>query len=129
MSKLTIAFGILLIIIGVAGFVSTGSAHPTALIPAGFGILFTIFGALATTENPKKRMMWMHVSVAVALLLFLSLIRADIDVIRLSRGAYFEYPIAVLEKSATSLLSLLYVLLCVRSFITARRQRTLNPSA
>jgi hypothetical protein len=127
MAKLTIVFGILLIILGVTGYVYTGSAHPTALIPAGAGILFIIFGALAGSDNPKKRMLWMHISVTVALLLFLSLIRADIDVIRLGRGVSFPYPAAVIEKSATSLLSLLYVLFCVRSFIAARRQRTLNP--
>lgn len=129
MAKLTIVFGILLIIIGVTGFVVTGSAHPTALIPAAAGVLFVIFGTLANSDNSKKRMLWMHVAVTVALLLFLSLIPADIDVIRLSRGVTFPHPIAVLEKSATSLLSLLYVLLCVRSFIAARRQRALNPAS
>lgn len=129
MAKLTIVFGILLIVLGVTGYVYTGSAHPTALIPAGCGILFIIFGALANSDNSKKRMLWMHISVTMALLLFLSLIRADIDVIRLSRGASFPYPAAVIEKSATSLLSLLYVLFCVRSFIAARRQRTLNPAS
>ncbi|MEO8736624.1 MAG: hypothetical protein ABI380_08800 [Edaphobacter sp.] len=129
MAKLTIVFGILLILIGVSGFVYTGSAHPTALIPAGAGILFIVFGVLANSENAKQRMLWMHISVTVALLLFLSLIRADIDVIRLSRGVSFPYPVAILEKSATSLISLLYVLLCVRSFIAARRQRTLNPAS
>src|SRR6185312_10140904 len=101
MAKLTILFGILLIVIGVTGYILTGSEHPTALIPSGAGILFVIFGALASTAASKKRMLWMHISVTVALLLFLSLIRADIDVIRLSRGAYFEYPAAVLEKSGT----------------------------
>jgi len=129
MAKLTIGFGILLIIVGVVGFVGTGSAHPTALIPAGAGILFIIFGAFASSDNVKKRMLWMHISVTVALLLFLSLIKADIDVVRLSRGAYFPYPAAVVEKSLTSLLSLLYVLFCIRSFIAARQQRRLNPSA
>ena len=129
MAKMTIVFGILLIVLGVTGYVSTGSAHPTALIPAACGILFILFGAMASSDNSKKRMLWMHISVTVALLLFLSLIRADIDVIRLSRGASFPYPAAVIEKSATSLLSLLYVLFCVRSFIAARRQRTLNPAS
>ena len=129
MAKLTVVFGILLIVIGVTGYVLTGSEHPTALIPSGAGILFIIFGMLANSEDPKKRKLWMHISVTVALLLFLSLIRADIDVIRLSRGAYFEYPAAVLEKSGTSLLSLLYVLFCIRSFIAARRQRTLTPGS
>jgi hypothetical protein len=129
MAKLTIVFGILLIILGVTGYVYTGSMYPTALIPAGAGILFILFGVLAGSDNARKRMLWMHVSVTVALLLFLSLIGSDIDVIRLSRGVSFPYPAAVIEKSATSLLSLLYVLFCVRSFISARRQRTLNPSS
>jgi hypothetical protein len=113
----------------ISGYVLTGSEHPTALIPSGAGVLFVIFGMLAGSEDSKKRMLWMHISVTVALLLFLSLIRADVDVIRLSRGAHFEYPAAVIEKSATSLFSLLYVLFCVRSFIAARRQRILNPGS
>lgn len=127
MAKLTIFYGVVLIVVGVIGFVTTGSAHPTALIPAAAGILFIIFGALASSENVKKRMLWMHISVTVALLLFLSLIRADIDFVYLVRGGYFQYPAAVREKAFTSLLSLFYVLLCVRSFIAARRQRRLNP--
>lgn len=129
MAKLTIVFGILLIIVGVTGFVYSGSTHPTSLIPAGAGTLFIIFGALASSDDAKKRMLWMHVSVTVALLLFLSLIKSDINVIQLSRGVSFPHPDAVVEKSATSLLSLLYVLFCVRSFIAARRQRSLNPGA
>jgi uncharacterized membrane protein HdeD (DUF308 family) len=129
MAKLTIVFGTVLIILGVTGYVYTGSTHPTALIPSGAGILFIIFGVLANSDDTKKRMLWMHVSVTVALLLFLSLIPADIDVVRLSRGVPFPYPAAVIEKSATSLLSLLYVLFCVRSFIAARRRRTMNPGA
>lgn len=123
MAKLTIAFGILLIGVGVAAFVATGSDHPTSLIPSFAGLLFVLFGGLANTENPKKRMLWMHIAVTVALLLFLGTIRADIDVIRLSRGTVFPHPVAVLEKSAMSLLCLLFVALCVRSFIAARRLR------
>jgi hypothetical protein len=123
MAKLTIAFGILLILLGVLGYVLTGSAHPTALIPCGIGLLFVLFGAMANTENSKKRMLWMHISVTVALLVFLGMIPAAIDVIRLSRGAYFAYPAAVEEKAALGLFSLIYVLFCVRSFIAARRSR------
>ena len=124
MARITSALGILLILIAVAAFIATGSAHPTSLIPGGIGILFILFGTLASSTDPKKRMLWMHISVTVALLVFLGLIPADLDVIRLSRGASFPHPIAILEKSATSLLCLLYVLLCVRSFINARRDRT-----
>jgi drug/metabolite transporter (DMT)-like permease len=123
LAKLTIVFGILLIILGVVCFVWTGSAHPTALIPAGAGLLFILFGAMANTENPKKRMLWMHISVTIALLLFLGTIPADIDVIRLSRGTEFPHPIAVVEKAGMSLLCMLYVAFCIRSFILARRLR------
>ncbi len=123
MAKLTIVFGILLIAIGIAGFVATGSHAPTALIPAYSGIAFIIFGLLANSEDPKKRMLWMHIAVTVALLLFLGTIKSDIDVIRLSRGTEFPHPIAVLEKSGMSLLCLLFVTLCVRSFIAARKLR------
>jgi hypothetical protein len=123
MAKLTIAFGILLILLGVAGYVYTGSIHPTALIPSGFGLAFVLFGVMANTEISKKRMLWMHISVTVALLGFLGTIKADIDTIRLSRGVEFPHPAAVLEKGAMSLLCLLYVLFCVRSFIAARRAR------
>ncbi|WP_213803395.1 hypothetical protein [Granulicella sp. dw_53] len=124
MAKSTIVFGVLLILIGVAGFVSTGSTHPTSLIPAGAGVIFILFGVLANSENPKKRMLWMHIAVTVALLLFLGTIPADIDAFRLSRGVEFPHPIAVLEKSGMSLLCLLFVAMCVRSFIAARRLRT-----
>ncbi len=123
MAKLTIGFGTLLILLGIVGYVATGSEHPTALIPSILGIFFIFFGVMANTDNTKKRMLWMHVSVTVAALGFLSMIPADIDVIRLSRGVYFPYPAAVEEKAVMSLLCLLYVLFCVRSFIAARRSR------
>lgn len=126
MAKLTIGLGVFLIIIGILGFTLTGSSHPTALIPSGAGVLFIAFGALANSPEAKRRMLWMHVSVTVALLLFLGTVKSDIDVIRLSRGTFFPHPIAVEEKAGMSLLCLLYVLLCVRSFIDARRTRQLQ---
>src|ERR1700746_831481 len=100
MAKLTIGFGVLLIVLGIFGFVATGSAHPTALIPGGIVRVFILFGILANTENPKKRMLWMHISVTVALLTFLGMIPAAIDTIRLSRGVVFPHPAAVVEKGA-----------------------------
>jgi hypothetical protein len=123
MAKLTLGFGILLILLGIAGFVSTGSTHPTSLIPSGIGLLFVLFGVMANTEDSKKRMLWMHISVTVALLVFLGMIPAALDTLRLARGVVFPHPIAVEEKGALALLSLLYVLFCVRSFISARRAR------
>ncbi len=123
MAKLTIGFGILLVLLGIFGFVATGSAHPTALIPVWIGLLFVLFGFMANTDNSKKRMLWMHISVTVALLVFLFMIPAAIDVVRLAHGVSFPYPAAVEAKAALGLFSLIYVLFCVRSFIAARRSR------
>ena len=123
MAKLTIGFGILLVVLGIFGYVATGSAHPTALIPVGIGLLFILFGVMANSPDTKKRMLWMHISVTVALLVFLGMIPAAIDVYRLAHGVSFPYPAAVEEKAALGLFSLIYVLFCVRSFINARRSR------
>jgi hypothetical protein len=123
MAKLTIGFGVLLILLGIIGFVSTGSSHPTALIPSGIGLFFVLFGAMANTENSKRRMLWMHISVTIALLVFLGMIPAAIDTIKLARGVDYPHPIAVEEKGALALFCLIYVLFCVRSFIAARRTR------
>jgi hypothetical protein len=123
MAKLTIVFGTLLVLLGIIGFVATGSAHPTSLIPSGIGLLFIVFGVMANSNDSKKRMLWMHISVTVALLVFLGMIPAALDTIRLARGAIFPHPIAVEEKGALALACLIYVLFCVRSFIAARRAR------
>jgi hypothetical protein len=125
MAKLTIGFGILLVILGIFGYVATGSVHPTALIPVWIGLLFALFGFMANTEDSKKRMLWMHISVTAALLVFLGMIPAMIHVIQYSRGAYLSHDAAVAaeDKAVLGLFSLLYVLFCVRSFINARRSR------
>jgi hypothetical protein len=123
MAKLTIAFGILLMLLGITGYVTTGSSHPTALIPSGIGVLFVLFGVMANSDDSKKRMLWMHISVTVALLVFLGMIPSAIDTLKLSRGVTFPHPIAVEEKGALCLFCLIYVLFCIRSFISARRAR------
>ena len=126
MSKVTIGVGILLIALGVWGYVATGSAHPTALIPCYFGAVLAICGVLASTENPKQRMLWMHIAVTVGLLGFLFTIPAIVDLVRLLRGVTFPHPVAVEEKAGMSLVCLVFVALCVRSFIAARRGRRLE---
>ena len=115
MAKLTIVFGILLIAVGIAGFVATGSNHPTALIPSLIGLLLTVSGALAMTPDEKRRMLWMHIAVTVGLLGFLGTLKAAYDVTQLAHGVYYAHPIAVEEKAATCLFCLIFVAFCIRS--------------
>jgi multisubunit Na+/H+ antiporter MnhF subunit len=123
MAKLTIGVGVLLILLGIVGFVATGSQYRTSLIPAVFGILLAICGVLANTEIPKRRMLWMHIAVTLGLLGFLGTVKGSFDAIQLMRGRVFPYPAAVESKAAMAVICLIYVLLCVRSFIAARRGR------
>ena len=74
MAKTTLIFAFLLIALGVAGFVGTGSAHPTALIPAAVGLLLGVFGYLAISPNERRRKLFMHVNVTIGLLGFLGTI-------------------------------------------------------
>jgi len=121
MAKLTISFGVVLIVLGVWGFVATGSVHPTALIPTWFGLALAVAGALAKTEDAKRRMLWMHVAVTVGLVGFLGSFSRAIDEYMQAHGAPLAHPVAVENQAAMAAICLVFVLLCVRSFIAARR--------
>lgn len=123
MAKLTIFFGVALIVLGVWGFVATGSTHHTALIPTWFGLALAVSGLLARSEDEKRRMLWMHVAVTVGLLGFLSAAARAIIVLVRAHGAPPVYPIAVEDQIAMAVICLVFVLLCVRSFIAVRRSR------
>jgi hypothetical protein len=126
MAKVTIGFGILLIAIGAIGFFSTGSTHPTALIPAYWGIALTICGFLANSPSEKRRMLVMHIAVTVGLLGFLGAgVMAIIETVK-AHGGPLAHPAAVESQAAMAVICLIYVGLCVRSFIAARRGRKLE---
>jgi hypothetical protein len=123
MAKLTVLFGILLILLGGAAFTLTGEKYNTSLIPSAFGVVLVVFGSLAETPVTRKRMLFMHIAVTVGLLGFLFTAPAIFSAFQLFKGKLFPYPAAIEEKAAMSLLMLIYVVLCVRSFISARRTR------
>lgn len=120
MPSTSIISGVLLILIGIAGYIFSlldGNTSLTALIPAAFGILLVIFGFLAkSNENLRKHLM--HAAVLVGLLGFL------IPAYRLvSQMSNIKVSLAVLSQAAMALVCLFFVILSVQSFINARRQR------
>ena len=124
MAKTTLIFATILILLGASIFIATGSHAPTALIPAFFGIVFGLLGLLANTNNNKRRMLFMHIAVTIGLMGFLFPgIRAAGDIFKLLRHQAVLRPIAMWEEIAMSLICLVFVLLSVRSFISARRTR------
>jgi uncharacterized membrane protein len=123
MAKLTIMFGVVLILLGLVGFFASPLHSPTALIPSIVGVILVILGFVALTDDAKKRMLCMHIAVTIGLLGFLGTAKSIFDYIQMIRGVQFAHPIAVEEKAAMSVLLLVFVVLCVRSFIAARRAR------
>jgi hypothetical protein len=122
MAKITVVFGVLLLILGAGAFVVLGH-HPHTLIPAAFGLLLVVFGALANTEDAKKRMISMHIAVTVGLLGFLGTIPGIIGVIQMAAGHATARPDAAKVQAIMGTICLVFVVLCVRSFIAARRTR------
>ena len=121
MGKVTIGFGVLLAIVGVTGFVTTGSTHWTAMIPTWIGLVLAVSGLLAL--SPARRMLWMHIAVTVGLIGFLGTIPGVIGVVKMAMGSTVARPTAAIYQSITWLICLIFVGLCVRSFIAARRAR------
>lgn len=122
MAKLTIVFAVLLVALGVVSYVGTGSQHPTALIPTWFGLALGVFGFLAISPNEKRRKLFMHINVTIGLLGFLGAAGRAIQAYGHARSLGIEPDRIALEAQATMAgLMLIYVALCVKSFIDARR--------
>jgi len=125
MAKVTVGFGVALILVGAVAFFLLGQhSHGIhALIPAAFGLLLVTFGAQAETPVAKKRMIFMHIAVTVGLLGFLGTIPGIIGVVQMAAGHTVARPEAARVQAVMGTICLVYVLLCVRSFIAARRAR------
>jgi steroid 5-alpha reductase family enzyme len=120
MAPITLLFALAYILLGLGGFVLTGSTHKTALIPCAFGVLFVLFGLLAFKEKLRKHAM--HAAVLIALLAFLGTARALSHLPELFNGTA-EKPASIITQSLNAGFSILYIILAVRSFIQARRAR------
>jgi uncharacterized membrane protein HdeD (DUF308 family) len=118
MPKITIATGVLLILAGVGGFAAYGS--PTALIPAGFGVLLVACGAVALKDNLRKHAM--HAAAMLGTVGFLAASPGLFKLPALAAGQAAR-PAAVVMQSIMAVICLVFVVLCVRSFIEARRQQ------
>ena len=121
MPTTTIVTGVLLIALGLIGFVGTGSEHPTALIPAGFGLALAICGFLA--KAPERLKLYMHIAVTLGLLGFLGTVMGIVKVVRMAAGVAIERPEAAESQAVMAFICGIFVALCINSFIKARKAR------
>jgi hypothetical protein len=118
MAKITLIFAVLLIVLGLLGFIGTGSRQYTALIPAWIGLALGIFGWLAMSPDESRRKLFMHVNVTIGLVGFVG---TFVEIIRSMASSKPLDPAAAGAKLALVWLLFFYLVLCVRSFIVARR--------
>jgi len=124
MAKVTLVFAVLLIALGLGSYLGTGSQHPTALIPTWFGVALALFGFLAMSPDAGRRKLFMHINVTIGLLGLLGAAGRAIQSYSHARSEGIEPDRIALGAQATMAgLLLIYVLMCVRSFIEARRAR------
>ena len=126
LSSIAIIYAILLIILGLIGFFAFGRVSFTALIPAFLGVLVLIAGWLARDEKMRKSAM--HAEAALSLIGFLGSVSGVIPTAKLIAGAEIVRPAAAVSKAIMSLMSLAFLILCVNSFIQARRKADITTS-
>lgn len=123
MPKLSVNLGILLIILGIFSYYISGAASVTALIPAFFGLVFSVLGFLAV----KKESMRKHAMHAALLLAILGLGGSFGGLT--SMISYFaggEAPerfMASTSQAIMATLCILFLILGVKSFIDARKKK------
>lgn len=112
MKIITISFGILLILLGIGGFVGTGTSSLTALIPALFGGAIGVLGFIERPEKGPKNYAFFG-AVFLAILGFVGSLRGLIGLYTLLTGGQVDRPAGTLAQAAMATLCLIFVLLAV----------------
>ncbi len=118
--KLTLGYGVLLILLGIGGYVASGTSSVTAFIPAFFGIPLALLGWVAGKEKWRKHAM--HGAVLLGVLGLLGTFRGLFQLPAFFDGTAAR-PLAVVSQSIMAVLSLAFVIICVKSFMDARRAK------
>src|SRR5262245_26305998 len=128
MSSIAIVVGLVLTIYGAYSYSTAVEKSPTALIPAFFGIAFIGLGVLAMREKLRKHAM--HLAALLGVIGFLGgAVMGFSKLPKLLAGELAD-PKDVNKAQSQNLLAftcLIFVLLCINSFIRARRRRKNEP--
>lgn len=121
MAKLSIAYGVIFIVMGLYSYFGISSESVTALIPAFFGVPMLIFGWLGLNEKYLKHAM--HGAAVLTLLGFAGTVGGLIKFFKMLGGAEMERPAAVTVQAIMAILCLIFLVFAVKSFIDARKNR------
>lgn len=118
MPRIIFVFAAIFILLGVGAYFGTGAQSWTALIPAILGVLLAGAGALSLKHLKHGG----HAAAAIGLLGLLGTARSLTKLPAVFAGTA-ERPEAVAVQAVFAVLCLIFLALCVKSFIDARRAR------
>lgn len=120
--------GAVLVADGLVGYAQQDEGHvsPTALIPAGFGLVLMLCGFLAFKDSLRKHVM--HLAAMVGL------VGAICGFIPLmmqykKNGSFDPKKPSAISGEVMILVCVIFVVLCVKSFIDARKHRQAKPAS
>jgi len=120
--KLSIFYGLFLILWGVLISFFSGSDSFTSYIPSILGLPILILSFFSIKFSTRKKL-FMHIVVLIGLIIFLG----GLDFIRaLAIGNAFDNIWADISKLMMLITGLIFVFQCIKSFIHAKKVRDLN---
>lgn len=121
MAKLSIVYGVILILMGLIAYFWIRSESITALIPTFVGIPMLILGWLGLNEKYLKHTM--YIASVLMLLGFGGTVGGLIKFFRILGGEEFERASAVTVQAIMALLCLVFLIFAVKSFVDVRRNK------
>ena len=115
--KISIFYGIFLIIFGIFISIVSNSNSLTSYIPAFFGIPIFAFGYLSM-RYPEKKKLFMHIIVLIGLIIFLG----GLDFLR-SYPNFFENLWADISKLSLLISGIIFTYINIQSFIFIRKNK------
>ena len=115
--KISIFYGIFLIIFGIFISLVSDSNSLTSYIPTFFGIPIFAFGYL-TMRYPEKKKLFMHIIVLIGLIIFLG----GLDFLR-SYPNFFENLWADISKLSLLISGIIFTYINIQSFIFIRKNK------
>jgi hypothetical protein len=116
-AHVTIGFGLVLIVLGLGGYLGTGRVSKTALIPTAFGVPILALGLLALREDWRTGAL--YGAVALAAVGFVGSARGLPGVWRLLAGGTVPRPAAAVAQSVMAILCAAYIALALWSLLAA----------
>jgi len=120
MPRIIFIFAVIFVLLGVGAYLITGAQSWTALIPSIFGLLLAIAGGVSLKSLKHGG----HFAALVGLLGFLGTAKSLGKLPALLKGEVVERAAAVGVQASFAILSLVFVALCVKSFVDARKARS-----